>query len=662
MITYGSTTLTSYNTITKIEVYYYKSTSATSLSGGSWSTTKPTWENGKYIWQKIRTTYEGKLENGQYYSESDPVNITGQQGATGTAAYSYKLNASDTSITVSKDGTYSKTSVTFSATSKQGTGDVNAYAGIFKIETTVNGTTWTTAYTSVTNESSKVFTIPNDISNIRCSLYQAGGTSVLLDIVSVAIVTDGIDGTDGTSQNLLLDVYATSLDKVKAPWARYLSDASNTTITGEFIAEDNLPDPNATHFYRITDSSASTKGRGLCFYNGGTPPFINGHTYRIGCWVRNHSGKPRLYIYLGSVGDWLPHKTIENTEWEWMECVRTFGDTDPTITSQSGTYKRIYFYLSNNNVANSSLDMCGFKIEEIQTDISTARNYLLKTEKLEGWGVTGGATISNGVATFPEVTANTWREIYPTKNFKYELVRNKNIIFSVRVKADTGKKCACNFCIGVDSTETAYTRQKYKNNYVYFTGDGEWHTICTAMPISDELFTGGSGTPDYDNCWVTVRIAAVSNYWNSFQATQPQFSLGTTATAWSAAPEDIEASIQEYAQSIQSQVDGMAEIHYGTAVPTLSNAPYTSWTDTATRDMHVDDLYYNTSTGYCYRFTKSGSTYAWSRIKDSDITAAATAAGNAQTTANNANTLAGQKRRIFVSQPTPPYEVGDLWV
>ena len=50
MITYGSTTLTSYNSIVRTEVYYYKSTSATSLSGGSWSTTKPTWENGKYIW------------------------------------------------------------------------------------------------------------------------------------------------------------------------------------------------------------------------------------------------------------------------------------------------------------------------------------------------------------------------------------------------------------------------------------------------------------------------------------------------------------------------------------------------------------------------------------------------------------------------------------
>ena len=64
-------------------------------------------------------------------------------------------------------------------------------------------------------------------------------------------------------------------------------------------------------------------------------------------------------------------------------------------------------------------------------------------------------------------------------------------------------------------------------------------------------------------------------------------------------------------------------------------------------------LVINTSTGYCYRFTKSGSTYSWTRIKDSDITAAATAAsnantaaGNAQTTANNANTLALMGRRF----------------
>lgn len=203
MITYGSTTLTSYNTITKIEVYYYKSTSATSLSGGSWSTTKPTWENGKYIWQKIRTTYEGKLENGQYYSESDPVNITGQQGAIGTAAYSYKLNASDTTVTISKMGVYSVNKITFTATSKQGTGNVIPYAGQFKIETTTSGTTWSTSYTSSGNESSKEYTIPTGIIAIRCSLYQAGGTSTLLDIMTIPILSDDRPITTKTYSGLI---------------------------------------------------------------------------------------------------------------------------------------------------------------------------------------------------------------------------------------------------------------------------------------------------------------------------------------------------------------------------------------------------------------------------------------------------------------------------
>lgn len=223
MITYGSTTLTSYNTITKIEVYYYKSTSATDLTGGSWSTTKPTWENGKYIWQKIKTTYEGKLENGQFYSESDPVNITGQQGATGTAAYSYKLNASDSVIGKTKTGEYTIDKITFTATYKQGSGAVTAYTGRFKIETTANGTTWTTQYTSSGNESSKEYTIPEDIISIRCSLYQSGGTSTLLDIVTIPVVKDGIDavGLRDSIPYYLASDKQTGVTRLDQGWTRF---------------------------------------------------------------------------------------------------------------------------------------------------------------------------------------------------------------------------------------------------------------------------------------------------------------------------------------------------------------------------------------------------------------------------------------------------------
>lgn len=218
MITYGSTTLTSYNSIVKTEVYYYKSTSATSLSGGSWSTTKPTWENGKYIWQKIRTVYEDGT-----HTESDPVNITGQQGATGTAAYSYKLNSSDSIIGKTKDGEYTIKKITFSATYKQGTGAVSAYSGRFKIESTTNGSTWKTEYTSSGNETSKEFTIPDDIIAIRCLLYQSDGTTVLLDIVTVPVVKDGVDaiGLRDSIPYYLASDKDTGITRLTQGWTRY---------------------------------------------------------------------------------------------------------------------------------------------------------------------------------------------------------------------------------------------------------------------------------------------------------------------------------------------------------------------------------------------------------------------------------------------------------
>ena len=218
MITYGSTTLTSYNSIVETEVYYYKSTSPTALSGGSWSTTKPTWENGKYIWQKIRTIYEDET-----YTESDPVNITGQQGETGTAAYSYKLNASNTIIGKTKTGEYTIDKITFSATSKQGTDAVTAYSGIFKIETTEDGSTWTTSYTSSANESSKEFIIPENIVAVKCSLYQADGLTVLLDIVTIPIVKDGVDaiGLKDSIPYYLASNKNTGVTKNDFGWSRY---------------------------------------------------------------------------------------------------------------------------------------------------------------------------------------------------------------------------------------------------------------------------------------------------------------------------------------------------------------------------------------------------------------------------------------------------------
>lgn len=64
--------------VSSIVEQYYKSTSATALSGGSWSTTYPGWENGKYIWTRSVFTYSDKTT-----TTTTPICATGQKGSTG---------------------------------------------------------------------------------------------------------------------------------------------------------------------------------------------------------------------------------------------------------------------------------------------------------------------------------------------------------------------------------------------------------------------------------------------------------------------------------------------------------------------------------------------------------------------------------------------------
>ena len=82
-LAYGTLTITNLSAVTSVDVYYYNSTSSSSLSGGSWSTDTPTWTNGKYIWSKTVTTWEQGVT-----TQSEPVCITGQKGSTGATGQS----------------------------------------------------------------------------------------------------------------------------------------------------------------------------------------------------------------------------------------------------------------------------------------------------------------------------------------------------------------------------------------------------------------------------------------------------------------------------------------------------------------------------------------------------------------------------------------------
>lgn len=116
----------------------------------------------------------------------------------------------------------------------------------------------------------------------------------------------------------------------------------------------------------------------------------------------------------------------------------------------------------------------------------------------------------------------------------------------------------------------------------------------------------------------------------------------------------VEATTQNL-EDLQDQVDGNITTWFSSGVPTLNNFPASDWQTVTDKNNHLGDLYYNKDTGYGYRFSLENSVYSWISIKDTDVTQALALANAAQDTADS-------KRRVFVTQPSPPYDVGDLWL
>lgn len=97
---------------------------------------------------------------------------------------------------------------------------------------------------------------------------------------------------------------------------------------------------------------------------------------------------------------------------------------------------------------------------------------------------------------------------------------------------------------------------------------------------------------------------------------------------------------------LTNQIDGKIETWFQTTDPA------SSWTTTAMKAKHVGDMWYHSTQKKLKRYSSS---YSWVNIEDQKAIDAYEAANNAQDTADG-------KRRVFVSTPYPPYDIGDLWV
>ena len=81
-VSYGTITITDTNDIESITMEYAQSTSNSTAPTSGWSGNIPTWEQGKYIWQRTRIHKSGTASSADEIG--DPVCLTGSTGATGT--------------------------------------------------------------------------------------------------------------------------------------------------------------------------------------------------------------------------------------------------------------------------------------------------------------------------------------------------------------------------------------------------------------------------------------------------------------------------------------------------------------------------------------------------------------------------------------------------
>lgn len=189
-------------------------------------------------------------------------------------------------------------------------------------------------------------------------------------------------------------------------------------------------------------------------------------------------------------------------------------------------------------------------------------------------------------------------------------------------------------------------------------GDAVLNILYAIGIQSDWINTRGFTAKDNDGN-ITFRIDAETGAVN-LNATELTIKGKTPENVANA---EVEKFITEvYSPQIkvlQEQIDGQIEAFFGDYVPDGNNEPASTWTDDTTKKKHLGDLFYIVNNeeygGQAYRYAKINGEYKWDYVKDTAVVKALADAAKAQDTAN-------VKKRIFGTEPVPPYDIDDLWV
>ena len=183
------------------------------------------------------------------------------------------------------------------------------------------------------------------------------------------------------------------------------------------------------------------------------------------------------------------------------------------------------------------------------------------------------------------------------------------------------------------------------NNVEYIYKDGTWHEMSVPDDVFDridgkaQIFVG-EPIPPYDvgDTWFTgtnILVCVVKRTSGKYNASD--WAKKDTYTDDTALENFLSGDYKETIANLSTQIDGKAETWR------QSTDPAKSWTTDALKKQHKGDLWYNTTEQKSYIYSGT----AWEPMK-------------AEPPSGVYDAIDG-KAQIFVSQPKPPYSIGDLW-
>ena len=198
--------------IKQVTNYYlatYRQSGVTTSTYGWTTSPQNTSTYNRYLWNYEVITY---TDNTTHTVEPHIIGTHGQDGndgQDGSPGRTYFIEVSANVLKKGKNSVITPSSITAYAYYRDGNSATRySYSGRWQVQTSTNGSSFSTVLTSSYDETSKTYSVgslSNSIVAIRFVLYASGGTSTKLDMQSIPIVLDAASLTKDDLLDIITD-------------------------------------------------------------------------------------------------------------------------------------------------------------------------------------------------------------------------------------------------------------------------------------------------------------------------------------------------------------------------------------------------------------------------------------------------------------------------